>query len=1559
MLRARVLDETTQSELVLGAMFANGSQGPCVLTDTALILWHNIFVSGKLSSVDALHNVSLRAIGWLNTHWMLPSVLDRLHNASLARHSREDYIYKLLMACMNISTALQERDFGIVTSPIYVRRSYITDSLPVSRYLLHRSESNNICSKVSLLLCPITTEASTRSRLEHAVCELLLTKLKSFRDAWSSLQQERSSNVSTDVVQILSSACTVASSISAAIDESKTALHKDVIALAGKVWNDVCSLLSSLEGDFRNRCLVIAASSLLRVDPKNTEERMSLVKQRQGLTSSILELLRQSLVQDLSQDEPEDDLMDVQDSFLVQNSQSSVDFDTNQPPRQRIPFATNLHTAVVQLTCRLLINEVEGRFSEGDDPRVASAVIDFAADLNSADLVAARQSLTEFFDSSPSISRIDAGRLLQALAQTCLQEDDYERCEAALCFCVDVLASLATLWIVEDEDDLASMACDIYEWYLETAVGKGIATENVMLAIARMLTAVSASDSTFGSALSLPSPRTSLLRLLKAGSHVVQFNLADLVCQIFEGFVLSEHWVIFDDVVASLPADAEQVEGIAVRIYILGKLASRWHTLLRKAVYSVFETAAKVTAAMPFAQNCFKGISDSLDLLETRELFILFSPQILYTWLEKESLNSIPFQAFEYKTLLSLLLDIQNEAVGQIAMRASTSHATALAQLTEKPWNQMLHDGFIQAESYCIARDISTPRDEQSKASEAMLRKQLGNDIYLKQILEKFPQILASLFTIISDDHGVEKALSKRNSLTAAQAALVDVCKRSQSTIVLPKGQQPSFRSKYIFDEIDYLCKRIDRDSSSIWEPSLVVYVCRKLFDSAMPALGPLHSCSVIRKVRTVVCLAGSQALKGYALEMLLHTLRPFLTDFHCSEDALGLFWYLLDHGKPYLESSVSFFASLAVSTFATISLFLGSSQDSTTQKSHFKSTMSKVQIFRDWMVKYVQAFNPVDVSTERSTTFSTITLLASGINGQGGNAKGTPQGDLIYLLLQDQRTSERLLTRTTFTQVMEILCVNFVGVADPKDDILYSDEDAVEVGPILWALLAKVKNNSFAVWAAQVIGRAYACCGFVNGPENDDQSLSKAFNSINDTMQGKSYVSLVDSLATMLREDDRRVSGIAERALQHIFTALTTQEKSSHFTFVVERSMLDDLTWTDFHCPHFVLGIETSEHMHGPLTAPHQESAQTWACNVAIALCGRNESDPILLALPVVLAAVPAFAAAILPSIVHIVLLAESSGDQPTRQALSSVFNETLSDWRETSKADHIRLALDVLLYLRHQPFPRESTMADRNAWLDVSLTSAAEAASSCGMQPAALLFLELAVSQQALQPARTSRKSSLLQLEQHNDLLQRIFSSVDDPDFFFGIQENASLQSVLSKLAHEDSAYKNLSFQSALFDTECKLTNSGLSSQDSDVVAALSRNNLNGIARAVQLQATTHGNSVNAGVLQIAMNLNQWDLPLQPEQQSSATVVLGTMRALENFSGKFTLVEHLDRALKTLLKPVAIDKLSSKIIQSNLSAMAVLTELRELLSASGIEGVQDEMANQTARARWEAQER
>ena len=82
--------------------------------------------------------------------------------------------------------------------------------------------------------------------------------------------------------------------------------------------------------------------------------------------------------------------------------------------------------------------------------------------------------------------------------------------------------------------------------------------------------------------------------MLRNGDFRIKFALRDKVSLLFEHFVLSEHTAIFEDITQNLPSDPERHEAMAARLAVLSNLASQWHTVLRLAVYSMFETAAKV-----------------------------------------------------------------------------------------------------------------------------------------------------------------------------------------------------------------------------------------------------------------------------------------------------------------------------------------------------------------------------------------------------------------------------------------------------------------------------------------------------------------------------------------------------------------------------------------------------------------------------------------------------------------------------------------------------------------------------------------------------------------------------------------------------------------------------------------------------------------------------------------------------------------------------------------------------------------------------------------------------
>src|SRR5207237_2002466 len=134
---------------------------------------------------------------------------------------------------------------------------------------------------------------------------------------------------------------------------------------------------------------------------------------------------------------------------------------------------------------------------------------------------------------------------------------------------------------------------------------------------------------------------------------------------------------------------------------------------------------------------------------------------------------------------------------------------------------------------------------------------------------------------------------------------------------------------------------------------------------------------------------AGEVATQGYPLAMLLHSLRPFLTESHCAEDAIGLVQYLFTHGKEYLSGTPSFVAGISLSILASLRAFLESSQDSTTQESQHVSTMSKAQAFHSWFGEYLEEYQSGKLKNSSWNAFRAILQSAKAIRAAGNSFNG------------------------------------------------------------------------------------------------------------------------------------------------------------------------------------------------------------------------------------------------------------------------------------------------------------------------------------------------------------------------------------------------------------------------------------------------------------------------------------------------------------------------------------------------------------------------------------------
>ncbi|KAK4696525.1 hypothetical protein P7C71_g1403, partial [Lecanoromycetidae sp. Uapishka_2] len=404
------------------------------------------------------------------------------------------------------------------------------------------------------------------------------------------------------------------------------------------------------------------------------------------------------------------------------------------------------------------------------------------------------------------------------------------------------MSRLAEMWALKVEGEITDLGASLYQWFIDIALGRGIASPHVLICLSSMLQRVIEIQPDYAKSISLQSERTSLLKVLSEGSIVVKFHIGNNIAGIFGLFVLTEHESILEDVKDKLPNDPAWIEGIALRLFVLAHLAATWSTVLRRCVYYIMECPGHIPDSANHAKACLELITTSLQLTEPQELFKLFVSQILFTWLESEPLRGIPYTVFGYGSLADLLRDVQDDVIGHVVMRGKDDEATQIAEDLEMSFNELLQVSFSKAAAYSIGRDIAIPRVKNTQGSEAGVRAKLDREQYNLLLVTNFAQILALVFKSTDPEGEVEKAFQKHPEFGSAAKAYQEILGNTGLGKQLPMNQQPSFKAKYLLDQINHLCHRTSYDMDSLWTPTLYIFVFREVLNGIHPALGSLHA---------------------------------------------------------------------------------------------------------------------------------------------------------------------------------------------------------------------------------------------------------------------------------------------------------------------------------------------------------------------------------------------------------------------------------------------------------------------------------------------------------------------------------------------------------------------------------------------------------------------------------------------------------------------------------------------------------------------------------------------
>jgi serine-protein kinase ATM len=1254
----------------------------------------------------------------------------------------------------------------------------------------------------------------------------------------------------------------------------------------------------------------------------------------------------------------DDDLMGIDDGFDSQASENKSISSHELAARDLVTIGSDITsfrscvTAYMQLMATVFQSTVES--IEESSHLIPSAFVHYLTSLAPSEFCTCRPVLRLIFSSYFPLLAADADILFDHLASEFLEVYDYERHEVALTIELDLLQGCASQWTDTDAGSLKESATEAYRWFINVALAKSLCSPDVQLGIADLFfTLLRVRGPDFKPDATLPSVRTGLFGLLGTGEIRIKYHISEHIAQFFGHFTLGEHEAVFDDVHKNLPEAVTWKEGMALRLLVLSRLGSHWNTLLRRCVYHIYETAGMVEQCSGHATFCIATIASSLSLESSQELFRLFASQLLFTWLGLRSVDEIPYIIFSYASLGSLLNDVQDEVFSQVLMRSKDGDITALSVKLESSTSDLLKKNFGKAAGYCLAWDTNKISSQgQQSWSETKLRALIDKTEYGNLCRQHLSSILATFLYTIDEEPQMLKTLSKRPNTAQQFNALKNMQEISASGQTLPADQQPLFRSKFLIDRIDRLARRVNVDPSVLWNPAVYTFVLRMLLSKIHSALGSLHACSVVRKVRIIIALSGSVAFSGYPLEMTLHALRPLLTDKQCADDALGVVQYLFGNGIAYLSSQISFVSGVVVSMLISIRKFVGSSQESTTQESQHRATMTKAHSFHNWlvdswMVDYAKHYGKSDATLQ---TCIALVKAASKANAKASPMSGTAESEILLQLLIDRRSGRNILKGPAWDLAFSLLCSDFAVAPSYRNDILGHDTQAAAFASEVWASCRYTNvSREYLLWAARVLGRAHNAAGltstFIGSRKASDLTMTES-----EPKKESSKSAVLRSLSTLLFSSERNEVGLAEETIRAVLQRTTSRQEVAENSELLLDSTIMALT---LMTTEVAVPIGTPESL--PLerciidaTRPVGE----WVRNLTVSLSSAAQDEPLVGALPRILAGVKHLAEALFAPILHLVLDGDHHGSQKIRQIISEGCRE-LFKGADDQTLPQVKTLLNAVLYLHKQPFPQESNINDRLRWLDIDYAIAAKAAEKCSMHTTALLFAEQSAALSA--NVKTSRRSSVpVQISIPDDLLLSIFKSIDEPDSFYGVQQTPDLFSVLDRLEYEADGFKGLLFRGARLDSQIRRHDDTSAIDSGGLIRSLINLNLNALPHTLlsNQHAFIRGINTTDSVLYTARKLEQWDIRAPETTLTESSTIFKIFQGINNSRDLGAVRHRLDSGffgtIHTLISPIH----TGQSVKSCLRTLGILVEVDDVMTSISPEHLRDAWSNMQARS-------
>lgn len=1354
--------------------------------------------------------------------------------------------------------------------------------------------------------------------------------------------------LNSDMVQVLGSFCLVASHICGEPGSKHTYALKSLEDRLGAITDGLCEYLARSQTS--SSIVQDLIASTLSVLP-------NLTSVSAGSGSTNLPAATHALVRRLSQ------TLSTRRALTEAYSQADAtefdEFETDQDSQalrvKRREFQTLQRHELGNSTDRIsfcasteayitLIASLSEFLEEPLSPDMTTEnLTKYLVGLSPSTFLATKPFLQQYVKSGFPVSVAAATRLLDYIKENFLSNYDYERGEVPIDLCLQMMRGFLSLWSDVSVPGISDDGADLFDWFVDNYTA---CSPRVQDGFSTLLSDLLDISPDYGRDATRPSVRTILLSVLRDAELSVQCHIADAIPKIFGKFILSRHEAIFDDVHDALPRDETQQEGIALRLLILAKLGSSWRTLLRRSVYHIFETAGSIHAASGHAKLCMRNIAASYSLASPRELLVLFKGQLLFTWLDKDQANqkldTIPYAIFDFKNLRSLLASVQSEIVSQLAMRGDAEQIHSLERLLGTKMAALVLGSFGQTMAYVFAKDASIKEADQNRRLETYVLNLVGQAQYVDLIERELAHIIAYSLDHLQNEDQIAKYFAKRDGYGDTAERLDEIKALGGSNSELPLAQQPSFKARYFPDTLSRIARRLRLKPAELWTAQNVVVIVRMLLDGISEALGSLHARRILIRLDILVSLAPHVACSGYPLQQLIHGIRPLTTDQHCAPDAVCLMQHLFTIGQESLKQSPQFMLGTTLVLQMSMKTFVVRPQEATTQESEHLATTVRVERFQKWLSGFTEQLVPPVTASYPETSvriLRNILKLAQSMQSHANASKDSNESSFLKLMLSDIRNGRPSLSPPFRKLCFEYFCRDFSPPQSYLDDIFGSESTSERYMQHIWESCKQYHlPQAYLQWAAKALGRAFGSRGRIV-PSMGAESQLKAYHRISKNLfeNWSSDAGIIRNLVDCLEAENPVEVGAAESAFRQLFNAIATSDKESSLKGTVHESLIRAFAGTNLAALS-----EDSHHIHDISISELFQTTKEftpieWVQNLAIAICTSAPSSSTLKALTPAVSAIPSFAQRVLPFIIHLAMIASLDESRYSiDEQLSKGINQLMSSISDMT-VEHTKAIINCLLYLRTQTFPGELTRLERASWIqDMDLEVASMAATRCGMFKTATLLLEDSRIQSAV--ATTDPRNTAVLRGIPSDLLLDIFRQVDEPDYYYGIEQPSNLASLASRLDFEGKAIDSLMIHGAEADSLVK-SRQELEMTSSKVLRSLSRMNLNTITQKLGYESGSSGQ--DDGILAVSLNksalkLRNWDLPTTSSPKCSSGILYKALQSMSSSDSFETATHAISQGLLDGIS-VAVSGISKPLepLRQTFATLCALAEVNDLLSS------------------------